>query len=69
MSVGLVTSWELLGVDDVGPGEADGTRRVKVHTVAHGPGDTTRLVDATVEVRPELFEEWLSWATGRLIRP
>lgn len=65
----LIAAWELLAVDDLGPGVEEGTRRMKVSTVAHLPDGGMQFVQARVDLSPEQLDVWVRTVAGRQVEP
>lgn len=64
-----VASWEVLAVDDIGPGTTERTRRFRISTIAALDDETLRPVQVNVVMTPTAMERWQAAAGQRPVTP
>lgn len=65
----LVASWEVLAVDDVGPGCCVGTRLYRVSTVATLHDGTMTPAQVDVSMSPAALEAWMGAVGSKPVTP
>lgn len=65
----LVASWEVLEVEDLGPGCCPGARRYRLHAVATTEDGTMRSTSVEVSCSPAAFDRWRAEVGSRPVTP
>lgn len=64
-----MASWEVLAVDDLGPGCCPGTRQYRLATVAFTDDGMMRSASIEVSCSPAAFERWMGQVGARPVTP
>lgn len=64
-----MASWEVLAVNDLGPGCCPGTRRYRLVTIATTEDGTMRPASVEVSCSPEAFDRWMAEVGNRPVTP